>query len=51
MSDIPVETQIRALKKELKMKDEKIMRLTEHASMIATYMDKLKGEVMMLLLL
>ena len=47
MSDIPVETQIRALKKELKIKDEKIMRLTEHASMIATYMDKLKGEVMM----
>ena len=44
-NEIPLETQLRAMRKDLKAKDEKIARLTEHSVMMANYMDKLKGEV------
>lgn len=37
--------QLKLLKKEIKTKDEKISRLTDHSNMIASQMDKLKGEV------
>jgi cell shape-determining protein MreC len=37
--------QIKRLKKELKEKEEKLTRVTEHSVMVANYMDKLKGEV------
>ena len=40
-----LDAQMKLLKKELKMKDDKITRLTEHAVMMGTHMDKLKGEV------
>lgn len=40
-----LEGQLTLLKKQLKAKDEKIMKLTEHSMMIANHMDKLKGEV------
>lgn len=43
---IPVlEQQLKLLKKELKVKDDKLARLTEHAVMMGHHMDKLKGEV------
>lgn len=37
--------QLKLLKKEIKTKDEKIIRLSDHSNMIANQMDKLKGEV------
>lgn len=37
--------QLKLLKKELKTKDDKIARLTEHSMMMANQMDRLKGEV------
>jgi hypothetical protein len=40
-----LEQQVRLLKKELKAKDDKLTRLTEHALMMGAHMDKLKGEV------
>lgn len=40
-----LEGQLKLLKKELKTKDEKIARLTEHSMMMANQMDRLKGEV------
>ncbi len=40
-----LDQQLRLLKKELKTKDDKITRLTEHAVMMGHHMDKLKGEV------
>jgi hypothetical protein len=40
-----LEQQVRLLKKELKAKDDKLARLTEHALMMGAHMDKLKGEV------
>ena len=40
-----LEQQLRMLRKELKTKDDKITRLTEHAVMMGNHMDKLKGEV------
>lgn len=36
---------MKLLKKELKVKDDKIARLTEHSMMMASQMDKWKGEV------
>lgn len=45
MGGISADMQLRALKKELKMKDDKLNRITEHSVMMANYMDKLKGEV------
>jgi hypothetical protein len=41
-----LEGQLKLLKKDLKVKDEKIMKLTEHSMMMASHMDKLKGEVL-----
>lgn len=41
-----LDQQMKLLKKELKSKDDKITRLTEHAVMMGNHMDKLKGEVM-----
>lgn len=47
-NSIPIlEQQIKLLKKELKSKDEKISRLTDHAVMMGNHMDKLKGEVLL----
>lgn len=40
-----LDQQLKLLKKELKAKDDKITRLTEHAVMMGTHMDRLKGEV------
>ena len=40
-----LEQQLKALRRELKTKDDKITRLTEHAVMMGTHMDKLKMEV------
>jgi hypothetical protein len=40
-----LEQQLKMLKKELKTKDDKIQRLTEHSMMMANQMDKLRGEV------
>jgi hypothetical protein len=37
--------QLKLLKKELKMKDDKIAKLTEHSMMMANHMDRLKGEI------
>lgn len=42
--------QLKLLKKELRVKDEKIAKLTEHSVMMANHMDRLKGEVTILLL-
>ena len=39
-----LDQQLKLLKKELKAKDDKITRLTEHAVMMGHHMDKLKGE-------
>ena len=39
-----LDQQLRLLKKELRAKDDKIARLTEHAVMMGHHMDKLKGE-------
>lgn len=39
-----LDQQLRLLKKELRTKDDKIARLTEHAVMMGHHMDKLKGE-------
>jgi len=39
-----LDQQLKMLKKELKAKDDKITRLTEHAVMMGHHMDKLKGE-------
>ena len=45
---IPVlEQQVKLLKKELKVKDDKLARLTEHAVMMGHHMDRLKGEVVL----
>lgn len=40
-----LDSQLKLLKKELKNKDEKIQRLTEHSMMMGNQMDKLRGEV------
>lgn len=40
-----LDQQLKLLKKELRAKDDKITRLTEHAVMMGHHMDKLKGEV------
>lgn len=40
-----LDNQLKLLKKELKVKDDKIARLTEHSMMMASQMDKWKGEV------
>jgi hypothetical protein len=40
-----LDQQLKLLKRELKAKDDKITRLTEHAVMMGTHMDRLKGEV------
>ena len=40
-----LDQQLRALRKELKTKDDKLARVTEHSMMMATHMDRLKGEV------
>eukprot|EP01039_Chlorochromonas_danica_P003047 gene3047-3326_t len=40
-----LETQMKLLRKELKVKDDKIYRLKEHADLMAAHMDRLKGEV------
>lgn len=40
-----LEQQLKMLKKELRTKDDKIQRLTEHSMMMANQMDKLRGEV------
>lgn len=40
-----LEQQLKMLKKELKTKDDKIQRLTEHSMMMANQMDKFRGEV------
>jgi chromosome segregation ATPase len=37
--------QLKLLKRELKMKDDKIAKLTEHSMMMANHMDRLKGEI------
>lgn len=39
-----LDQQMKLLKKELKAKDDKIARLSEHAVMMGHHMDKLKGE-------
>ena len=44
-SPLSIEQQIKALRKELKTKEEKLARVTEHSMMMAAHMDKLKGEV------
>ena len=41
-----LEGQLKLLKRELKVKDEKIVKLTEHSMMMANHMDRLTGEVM-----
>ena len=43
-----LEQQMKLLKKELRSKDDKIRRVTEHAMMMGAHMDKLKGEVALL---
>jgi hypothetical protein len=40
-----LDQQLKLLKRELKTKDDKIARLTEHAVMMGSHMDRLKGEV------
>mmetsp|Transcript_28733 Transcript_28733/g.40967 ORF Transcript_28733/g.40967 Transcript_28733/m.40967 type:complete len:529 (-) Transcript_28733:155-1741(-) len=45
---VSADMQLRALKKELKLKDDKLNRITEHSVMMANYMDKLKGEIALL---
>lgn len=40
-----LDSQLKLLRKELKVKDDKIHRLKEHADLMATHMDRLKGEV------
>lgn len=39
-----LDSQLKLLKKELKQKDEKISRLSEHSSMMANQLDRYKGE-------
>jgi hypothetical protein len=48
-SGASADIQLRALKKELKLKDDRLNRITEHSVMMANYMDKLKGEVLLVL--
>lgn len=40
-----LEAQMRLLRRELKGKDDKLARVTEHSMMLAAHMDRLKGEV------
>ncbi len=40
-----LDSQLKLLRKEIKTKDEKIQRLTEHSMNMANHMDKLKAEV------
>ena len=40
-----LEQQLKLLRRELKTKDDKIARLTEHAVMMGSHMDRLKAEV------
>lgn len=40
-----LDQQLKLLKRELKAKDDKIQRLTEHAVMMGNHMDRLKAEV------
>lgn len=40
-----LESQMRLLRRELKGKDDKLARVTEHSVMLAAHMDRLKGEV------
>jgi hypothetical protein len=40
-----LDSQLKLLKKELKVKDEKITRLTDHSTMLANQLDRYKGEV------
>lgn len=40
-----LESQMRLLRRELKGKDDKLARVTEHSMMLAAHMDRLKGEV------
>ena len=39
---------MRLLRRELKGKDDKLARVTEHSMMLAAHMDRLKGEVTLL---
>jgi hypothetical protein len=40
-----LDTQFKLLKKDLKMKEDKLSRLTEHCTMLANQLDRYKGEV------
>lgn len=43
-----LDAQLRSLRKELKAKDDKLARVTEHSMMQASHMDRLRGEVALL---